>query len=375
MRAYLIGLHPDIWEVMCNGFEPSVDPKNPTMEEMRIIHLNGQATSVLLSALDGGEYKIVIGVDVAKKIYDTLHLAHEGVNKVRKARIDLIMAKFNRFVILDGEGPQEMFDRLMTIVGKIRGCGCDELDDHMVVKIMLEAYSPRNKTVVTLIRDKKKFEYFTPNDVLGRILTFDMQREEENERDKLGELQAKLEGIKINDDVALKANKSTKQPFTCKSKSNKQASTSKPKALTQVKEEVETTSSSEDESDSEQYEKVKDIALFLRRYQKGLKKQDYKVVKRKFPNKKKLCYNCRSTEHLIAHCPHEIEDNNYKRDKKESKTDYKKSKRHMGEAVTPLGVKHALTSQSMSISVTYMFIITCNISSFELKCEKQLFEP
>jgi hypothetical protein len=30
--------------------------------------------------------------------------------------------------------------------------------------------------------------------------------------------------------------------------------------------------------------------------------------------------------------------------------------------VTPLGVKHALTSQSMSISIAYIFIITCNIS-------------
>ena len=94
---------------------------------------------------------------------------------------------------------------------------------------MLEAYSPRNETVVTLIRDKKKFEYFTPNDVLERILTFDMQREEANKRKKLGELQAKLEGIKIKD-VALKANKSNKQGSTSKSKINQQASTSKPKA-------------------------------------------------------------------------------------------------------------------------------------------------
>jgi hypothetical protein len=132
------------------------------------------------------------------------------------------MSKLNQFIILDGEGPQEMFDRLMTMVGKIRDYGYDELDDHKVVKIMLEAYSPRNETVVSLIRDKKKFEYFTPNNVLGRILTFDMQRKEENERKKLGELQAKLEGIKINDDVALKANKSTKHPSTSKSKSNKQ---------------------------------------------------------------------------------------------------------------------------------------------------------
>jgi hypothetical protein len=132
-----------------------------------------------------------------------------------------MMSKLNRIVILDGEGPQEMFDRLMTMVGKIRGYGCDELDDHKVVKIMLEAYSPRNETVVTLIRDKKKFEYFTPNDVLGRILNFDM---------KIGELQAKLEGIKINKDVALKANKSSKKGSTSKSKTNMQASTSKPKA-------------------------------------------------------------------------------------------------------------------------------------------------
>ena len=66
--AYLIGLHPSIWEIICNGFKPPIDPKNPTLEEMRIIHLNGQATSVLLSALDGDEYNRVVGVDVAKKI-------------------------------------------------------------------------------------------------------------------------------------------------------------------------------------------------------------------------------------------------------------------------------------------------------------------
>ena len=143
------------------------------------------------------------------------------------------MSKLNRFVILDGEGSQEMFDRLMTMVGKIRGYGCDDLDDHKVVKIMLEAYSHRNKTVVTLIRDKKKFEYFTPNDILGRILTFDMQREEANERKKLGELQAKLEVTKIKD-VALKANKSSKQGSSSKSKTNKQASISKPKAVKKV---------------------------------------------------------------------------------------------------------------------------------------------
>ena len=73
-------------------------------------------------------------------------------------------------------------------------------------------------------------------------MTFGMQREEANERKRLGELQAKLDGIKIKG-VALKANKSSKHGSTSKSKINKQASTSKPKAIKQVQERVETTSS------------------------------------------------------------------------------------------------------------------------------------
>ena len=65
-----------------------------------------------------------------------------------------------------------------------------------------------------------------------------------------------------------------------------------------------------------------DVALFMKRYQKGLKKQGYTVVRRKFPNKKKrLCYNY---EHLIAKCPYEIKENKYKRDKKESKHKHKR---------------------------------------------------
>jgi hypothetical protein len=61
----------------------------------------------------------VIGMEIAKDIWGTLHDPHEGVDKVRQSKIDLLMAKLNRFVILENEGPQEMFDRLMVIVGKL----------------------------------------------------------------------------------------------------------------------------------------------------------------------------------------------------------------------------------------------------------------
>jgi hypothetical protein len=78
---------------------------------------------------------------------------------------------------------------------------------------------------------------------------------------------------------------------------------------------------------------VDDVALFMRRYHKGLKKQGYKVVKRKFPNKKKrTCYSCGSIDHFIAKCPYEIKDHQHKKERKEDKADRKKGKKNMGEA-------------------------------------------
>ena len=268
----------------------------------------------------------MIGLEIAKEIWDTLHLTHEGVSKVKKSKIDLLMAQLNRFVIKDGEGPQEMFDRLMVIVGKIRGLGGDDLNDHHVVKVMLEAFAPRNPTLVTLIREKKRFEEFTPSDVLGRILTHELMEMEIQQRKKFGELEAKMENLKVKE-VALKANKS-----------NKAFTSSKPPRSRSRK--VETVDSSSDSSDDEDDEvssgEIGDVALFMRKYKKGLKREGYKFVKRRFPNKqKRKCYNCGSTEHFIANCPYENKedkkDKKKKHYKKDDKTQHKK-KNYSGQA-------------------------------------------
>jgi hypothetical protein len=66
MRAYLIALHPRLWEIVCSGLQPPEDSEHPTNDELAAVHLNGQATSILLSALDGNEYNRVMNVDVAK---------------------------------------------------------------------------------------------------------------------------------------------------------------------------------------------------------------------------------------------------------------------------------------------------------------------
>jgi hypothetical protein len=196
---------------------------------------------------------------------------------------------------------------------------------------MLEAFAPRNPTLVTLIREKKRFEELSPNDVLGRILTHELMDKEIQHRKKIGELEAKLNNLKVKE-VALHSYKSSK-PTT----SSKHSTSSKPSKSKSKKVEVEssTSDSSEDEDEGSHVE-FGDMALFMKTYKKGLKKQGYKFAKRKFPNKKKrTCYNCGSTEHFIADFPNEKRENKNDKGKGSYKKDQKphhKIRNYSGEA-------------------------------------------
>jgi hypothetical protein len=47
----------------------------------------------------------VDGLDVAKDVWTTLRMAHEGFKPVRKAKIEILEGKLNRFIMFDDETP------------------------------------------------------------------------------------------------------------------------------------------------------------------------------------------------------------------------------------------------------------------------------
>jgi len=102
----------------------------------------------------------------------------------------------------------------------------------------------------------------------------------------------------------------------------------------QTREDTGSSSSEEEEVQGAYFKKIDDMALFIRKYHKGLKQNGYKVVQRNFPNKKKrTCYNCGSTDHfVVAKCPYEKKENNYKRgNTREDKHEYKKKTSKWGK--------------------------------------------
>jgi hypothetical protein len=55
-------------------------------------------------------------LDVAKDVWTTLRMAHEGSKPMRKAKVEMLEGQLNHFIMYDDEMPHEMFNRLKKLV-------------------------------------------------------------------------------------------------------------------------------------------------------------------------------------------------------------------------------------------------------------------
>jgi hypothetical protein len=84
---------------------------------------NAQATTVLLASLCRDKFNKVSGLDNAKQIWDTLKISHEGNDTTMITKMELVEGELGRFAMIRGEEPTQTYNRLKTLVNKIRSYG------------------------------------------------------------------------------------------------------------------------------------------------------------------------------------------------------------------------------------------------------------
>jgi hypothetical protein len=87
--------------------------------------------------------------------------------------MELINGELGRFTI-NIEGPQEMYNRIKSLVNQIQNYRSTKWTDHEVVKLMLRSLIPHNTTLVTLICEHPRYEEFKQEEILGKFLSHDM---------------------------------------------------------------------------------------------------------------------------------------------------------------------------------------------------------
>jgi hypothetical protein len=123
MKNYLYSISPEVWKVICDGVEFPDEDEQPTMDQLQKIHCNAEAISVLTSSINKEEFNRVDSFDVAKDVWSTLWMAHEGSRSMRKAKVEMLEGQLNRFIMYDDETADEMFNRLKKLVNKARALG------------------------------------------------------------------------------------------------------------------------------------------------------------------------------------------------------------------------------------------------------------
>jgi len=151
MKMHLIAAR--LWEIVDVGvLIPTDEDREITPEEAYNLHQNAQVVSLLVSSLGQDEFNKVNGVESAKAIWDILKVSFEGDSSVRKGNIELLQGELERFVFLQGETTQAMFDRLMALVNRIRALGSKEWDDNRVARKMLRTYRAKNNMLASVTR-------------------------------------------------------------------------------------------------------------------------------------------------------------------------------------------------------------------------------
>jgi hypothetical protein len=272
MRSHLFSLHPSIWVIVENRMLfDSTD--NPIFINEQI-HKNAQATTILLASLCRDEYHKVSGLDNAKQIWDTLKISHEGNDATMITKMELVEGELERFAMIRGEEPTQTYNRLKTLVNKIKSYGSTRWTDHDVVRLMLRSFTVLDPHLVNSIRENPRYTKMTPEEILGKFVSGRMMIKEARYVDE-----------------ALNGPMPIYEPQTVALK----ATSSRETLLSKVAQ-VEAVGLNEDE-----------MALIIKRFKTMLK------GRKEHPNKnkakgKRSCFKCGKTGHFIAQCPDNIND-------------------------------------------------------------------
>jgi hypothetical protein len=141
---------------------------------------------------------------------------------------------------------------------------------------MMRAYTLMNYNVVALIHQDPAYKRMSSDDVLGRIMNHEMYIEEANHVKNLSK------GITTirKQEIGFKANKSKNKQVIVESSSEEEG---------------------EDEEEDNSECDAEDMALFMKKFKKYIKKKKFSKGDKKFKSTtKRTCYNCGEHGHFIA---------------------------------------------------------------------------
>jgi hypothetical protein len=141
----------------------------------------------LLASLYRDEYNKVNGLDNTKQIWDTLKISHEENDVTMITKMELVEGELGRFAMKRGEESTDTYNRLKTLVNKIRSYGSTRWTDHDIVRLMLRSFTFIDPHLVNLIRENPKYTKMTPEEIIRKFISEHMMVKEDRYVDDIAD--------------------------------------------------------------------------------------------------------------------------------------------------------------------------------------------
>ena len=213
MRIFIRSQDIDVWRVIEVGnFIPKkrVDgqmiPKEYdelTFEDKKQLSMNDKALSILICGITRDVFNSVSHCETAQDMWKLLEVTHEGTSKVRKAKMNILTSEYERFKLKEKETLSEMYTRFSQLVNKMRALG-KKFDIEDLNNKLLNVVQWRYRAEVASIKESKDLEVITLEEVIGSLMTYEMEatREMEDRKEKRS-LAMKAESTDYDSDASV----------------------------------------------------------------------------------------------------------------------------------------------------------------------------
>ncbi|XP_049399696.1 uncharacterized protein LOC125863713 [Solanum stenotomum] len=191
MHDYINTEDTELWDIILDG--PYIPTKEVKVGELtttivktrkeynemdrKKIEKNYKAKKILVCGIGSDEYNRISACKSAKEIWNCLQIAHEGIQRVKESKVDMLTTQYENFCMKEGETIFEMNSRFTSITNKLRCLGEPIPLSKQVLKI-LKILPKSWESKVDAIIEAKDLKTLSMDELIGNLQTYELNKKQ-----------------------------------------------------------------------------------------------------------------------------------------------------------------------------------------------------
>src|SRR4051812_26160588 len=145
-----------------------------TPREWRINTLNNHALLMIQKGLKGEQENLVWKLTTAKETWDYLERSMMGSSSILSSKFDKVQDQAKHFVMIEGESPEDLYQRLVALANLMTDHGSMDTDDGWINRKFIMAILPYRHSITQVIRQRPDLYSLTAQRVLDQFVSMEI---------------------------------------------------------------------------------------------------------------------------------------------------------------------------------------------------------